>query len=67
MMKWPNICCTQYNLGRCVHPAAPTKTWFNREIYCIEVMPHDTKDSRIGTINKCKVKIPYPNPRFPEG
>jgi hypothetical protein len=61
MTKWPNICCTQYLRGSCIHPAA-SRTWLSRSPVCIEFAPYDSKDARIGIISRCKVKIPYQKP-----
>lgn len=68
-MLWPTIYCTQYRIGKCLHPAAPKEmSFFGKNYpYCIEALPFDPKDNRIGTINRCKVKIPYQKPGWPPG
>lgn len=59
-----NVCCTQYVNGRCIHPSVP-KIRFGRNIACIEVFPLKSADLRIGTVDKCKIRVPFERPNPP--
>lgn len=61
-----NICCTQYNNGKCIHPSVQ-KNRFGRDKSCIEVYPLDVKDPRVGLVSKCKIRVPFERPSFPPG